>query len=173
MPAILSRRAAGVAAFAVLLAASPALAAMPPLHVTQTVVIEAPAAKIWAIMGNFADLTWVPAVKHSSATQGNVVGSVRTLDLGGPKLTERLAAYDAAHWDYGYTILPTAANEAVLPVSDYSSTITLSAAGAGKTRVTWSGNFAPAPGKTAAAAVGAITGVYQAGLGNLAKLAVK
>jgi hypothetical protein len=76
----------GVAAFLV----GAAQAASPELKVTQSVEIAAPPAKVWGIIKNFEDLTWHPAIKASSATDGSKVGSVRTLDLGGPKLVERL-----------------------------------------------------------------------------------
>jgi len=61
-----------------------ARAAAPVLHETKVMEIAAPPAKVWGVIEQFSDLTWVPPVKSSTATQGNAVGSVRTLDLGGP-----------------------------------------------------------------------------------------
>ena len=75
-------------AFVAAVASGGAASAQAVLHETNVVKIAAPPAKVWAIVQNFSDLTWVPVVKSSTATEGNNVGSVRTLDLGGPKLVE-------------------------------------------------------------------------------------
>ena len=56
----------------------------------ETVDIAAPPAKVWAIIQNFNDMSWHPAVKSTDAPAGNAIGTVRTLDLGGPKLIEQL-----------------------------------------------------------------------------------
>ncbi len=156
-----------------------ARAAAPVLHETKTVEIAAPPAKVWGMIEQFSDLTWVPPVKSSSATQGNTVGSVRTLDLGGPRLMEQLKAYDAKAMTYTYVITSDPANVKVLPVTDYTSTITVKPSAAGSL-VTWTGAFKRADqGDTPAAnmddktAAGAISGVYEAGLGGLKARATK
>ena len=150
-----------------------ARAAAPVLHETKTMAIAAPPAKVWAVIENFADMSWVPPVKSTTATEGNTPGSVRTLDLGGPKLMERLKAYDAKRMTYTYAITDDPANMKTLPVSDYVSTITVAPSGTGSL-VTWTGSFKRAdtsekPPATMddKAAEGAIAGVYDAGLGGL------
>lgn len=176
----ISRRAVvGVAVIAALGGVGTAQAAR-VLHVTKSVVVAAPAAKIWGIVGQFGRLTWVPAVKSSSATKGNRPGSVRTLNLGGPMVTEQLKHYSAAGMHYSYIIQPTASNMKVLPVSHYYSTISVTKLGADKTRVTWTGHFEradtaahPKPGMDNKAAVTAISGVYSSGLANITPLAAK
>jgi len=156
-----------------------ARAAAPVLHETKTVEIAAPPAKVWGMIEQFSDLTWVPPVKSSSATQGNTVGSVRTLDLGGPRLMEQLKAYDAKAMTYTYVITSDPANVKVLPVTDYTSTITVKPSAAGSL-VTWTGAFkradqgdAPAANMDDKTATGAISGVYEAGLGGLKARATK
>jgi len=156
-----------------------ARAAAPVLHETKTVEIAAPPAKVWGVIEQFSDLTWVPPVKSSSATQGNTIGSVRTLDLGGPRLMEQLKAYDAKAMTYTYVITSDPANVKVLPVTDYTSTITAKPSAAGSL-VTWTGAFkradqgdAPAAGMDDKTATGAISGVYEAGLGGLKARATK
>jgi len=156
-----------------------ARAAAPVLHETKTVEIAAPPAKVWGVIEQFSDLTWVPPVKSSSATQGNTIGSVRTLDLGGPRLMEQLKAYDAKAMTYTYVITSDPANVKVLPVTDYTSTITVKPSAAGSL-VTWTGAFkradqgdAPAAGMDDKTATGAISGVYEAGLGGLKARATK
>lgn len=135
--------------------------------------IAAPPAKVWAVIERFSDLTWVPPVKSSTATQGNTVGSIRTLDLGGPRLIEELKAYDARTMTYTYVITIDPANVKTLPVTDYTSTITVKPSATGSL-VTWAGMFKRADqGDTPAAnmddktAIGGIGGVYAVGLDAL------
>lgn len=154
-------------------------AAAPVLHETKTMEIAAPPAKVWSVIENFNDLSWIPPVKGTTATKGNTPGSLRTIDLGGPKLLEELKAYDGAGMSYSYVITPDAANVKTLPVTDYSSTITVAPSGTGSL-VTWSGSFkradqgdAPAATMDDKTATEAISGVYDAGLGGLKAKATK
>ena len=148
------------------------------LQEAQSVEIAAPPAKVWGMIENFGDLTWVPPVKSSTATQGNTVGSVRTLDLGGPKLMEKLVSYDPAKRSYTYRITDDAANKKTLPVSDYRSVITVLPGSGSGSKVTWSGTFEradtasnPPAGMDDATAKKAVAGVYKVGLDNLKKKA--
>ena len=143
--------------------------------VVETVTIEAPAAAVWARIGNFAALKdWHPAVAESPADKGNDEGSVRQLKLkGGGALTETLESYDAAKMKYSYR----AKDGGALPVTNYTSTLSVRADG-NRAVVEWRGAFYrgypnndPPPDQNDEAAVAAITGVYQAGLANLKKLA--
>jgi len=151
-------------------------AATPELKVSQTVEVAAPPAQVWAIIKNFSDMSWHPAVKSDTATDGNNVGSTRTLDLGGPKLIEQLTKYSDAKLTYSYKITADPANVKTLPVTDYKSTIIVKKSATGST-VVWRGTFhradpspTPAAGQDDAAATAAVTGVYRGGLDNLPKL---
>jgi hypothetical protein len=162
----------GVAAF-LWGAAAPAQAASPELKVTQSVEIAAPPAKVWGVIKNFEDLTWHPAIKASSATDGSKAGSVRTLDLGGPKLVERLTKYDDAKMSYTYVFTDDPNNVKVVPVTGYQSTITVTKTAHGS-KVVWSGHFhradpaaKPAAGQDDATATKAVTGIYRGGLDAL------
>lgn len=147
--------------------------------VTESVTIDAPPAAVWARIKNFDSLKdWHPAIAESPASQGNEVGSVRSLKLkGGGELTETIERYDDAGMKYSYR----AKDGGALPVTNYTSTISVAAgegADAGKTVVEWRGAFyrghpgnEPPPELNDDAAVAAITGVYQSGLANLKKLA--
>lgn len=153
-------------------------AAPAPQSVEESVNIAAPPARVWAIVQNFNDMSWVPPIKATTATRGNEPGSTRTLDLGGPQLVEELASYDAAGRSYGYRITDLPANKTVLPVSDYRSTIRVAEAPGGGSTVTWRGDFLradtadqPAAGMGDRDAVTAVRGVYRAGLENVAKRA--
>jgi carbon monoxide dehydrogenase subunit G len=143
--------------------------------VVETIAIDAPPAKVWGIIANFDALkAWHPAVEQSPASKGNEEGSVRELTLkGGGALTETLEAHDAAKMRYSYR----AKDGGALPVTNYTSTITVKAEGSGSV-VEWRGAFYrgypnndPPPDKNDEAAVAAVTGVYKSGLANLKTLA--
>ncbi len=134
--------------------------------VVETVDIAAPPAKVWGIIKNFNDMSWHPAVKSTDAPEGNTIGDVRTLDLGGPKLIEQLTKYDADSMTYSYKITNDPNNVKTLP--DNSSI------------VEWRGAFYrgnplgnPEPEMNDEAALKAVTGVYRGGLDNLKVLAEK
>jgi mxaD protein len=161
-----------------LFGADAAHAAASPQKVSESINIAAPPAKVWDIVKNFGDLGWHPAVKSTNATDGNTIGSTRTLDLGGPKLIEQLTKYDGAKMRYSYKITNDPSNVKTLPVTKYTSTITVKKGPKGSTTVTWDGRFLRAdPSSTPAAdqdddaAIKAVTGVYRGGLDNLKKLA--
>ena len=154
-----------------------ALAVAPPLRVSKSVTIDAPASKVWKAVQDFNGLnTWHPAVATDEIVEGtnNTVGAVRLLTLkGGGTIKEKLLAFNPASRSFKYAIL-----EGVLPVSSYKSTVVVSSAGKGKSTVTWSGRFKrknvgdnPADNENDKAAVDTIGGVYQAGLNNLKKIA--
>ena len=142
--------------------------------VVEKVVIDAPPNVVWAKIGSFDGLkNWHPAVAESPADNGNAEGSVRQIVLkGGATLTETLESYDSAKMKYSYR----AKDGGALPVSNYTSTIGVSAQGSGSV-VEWRGAFYrayqnndPPPDQNDDAAVKAITGVYTSGLANLKKL---
>jgi len=168
------------------LAAIALIAAFGPLHahgptrqkVVEKITIDAPPAAVWAVVKNFDALAkWHPAVAESPASAGNSEGSVRTLKLkGGGGLTETLERYNDAGMSYAYR----AKDGGALPVTNYTSAITVSAGDGGKSVVEWRGAFYrgypnndPPPDQNDEAAVKAVTGVYQAGLANLKTLVEK
>ncbi|MGA8054858.1 MAG: SRPBCC family protein [Burkholderiales bacterium] len=156
--------------------AAPALAHGPTRQkVTETVVINAPPQKVWDAIKDFdAFAKWHPAVAQSPATKANEVGSVRNLVLrDGGKIVETCEEYSPEKMTYKYR----AADGGALPVTNYTSTISVKPADGGKSMVEWRGAFYraypnnnPPPGQDDETAVKAITGVYQAGLANLKKV---
>ena len=107
------------------------------------------------------------------AGRNNRPGAERKLTLGdGGTLHEKLLGFDDQHHRFKYEIL-----DGVLPVSHYTATVAVKAAGKNRSKVTWSGTFQrkdtgphPDAGADDAAATTAIGGVYQAGLDNLKKI---
>lgn len=142
--------------------------------VTETIEINAPADKVWATISNYHDMSWHPAFVETKGDGGNEVGADRTLVLGsGDTIEEKLLKYDAGKMMYKYEI--TKVDVKVVPVSNYSSTISVSGEG-DKSTVKWRGAFYrgyvnndPPPELNDEAAVKAITGVYKDGLAALKK----
>lgn len=162
-------RAAGVAVFSTLLAATASAHGPTRQKVVETIEIDAPADKVWAAIGNFHDMSWHPAFKKTEGEGGNEVGAGRTLVLeSGDTIKEKLTGYNADNKMYKYEI--TEVDVKVVPVTNYSAIISVSGEG-DKSTVEWKGAFYrgyvnndPPPELSDEAAVKAITGVYQSGL---------
>ena len=140
----------------------------------ERITIDAPPSAVWARIKNFDALKdWHPAIAASPADQGNAVGSVRRVLLkGGGELIETLEGHDDAKMKYSYR----AKDGGALPVSNYTSSISVSAEGS-QSVVEWRGAFYrgypnndPPPEQNDEAAVKAMVGVYKGGLENLKKL---
>lgn len=159
------------------LAAATAVAAQPQtLHVTETVEIMAPVDKVWATVKDFDGMTkWHPGFSSDELVSGSngKVGAMRKLTVkDGPVITERLLAYDDAKHSYRYAI-----TESPLPITHYTSTISVKAGAGGMTKVTWSGSFkrkntsdTPPEAESDAGVTKLIRGVYRGGLDNLKKM---
>ncbi|MCX7627266.1 MAG: SRPBCC family protein [Methylophilaceae bacterium] len=160
---------------ALLLMASAAQAALDEtLRVKESIEINAPADKVWAIVGNFGDMgAWHPAIAKTEITSGKSTeaGATRVLTLkDGGTVHETLTAYDAAAMTMKYDI-----TESVLPVREYSATLKVDAAG-DKSIVTWRSMFKrkdpnnPAQkGQDDEAAKNTITEIFKSGLEHLKK----
>src|SRR3954464_2814732 len=107
----------------------------------ESLEINAAPAKVWAAMGNFQDMSWLPPVTKTEGEKGNEIGATRKLTLtGGATVDEELYKFDAAAMSYSYRI--TNQGVKVLPVTNYSSTLTVTprADGLGST-LEWAGAF--------------------------------
>jgi hypothetical protein len=174
---MINRRAmcAALAVLAPLTLAVPALAHGPTRQKVQSQIeINAPIEKVWAVIGNFQDMSWHPAVAKTEGSGGNEPGATRVLTLqSGGTISEKLTKYDADAKTLGYEI--TEVDVKVVPVTNYGAT--LAARGtADKTIVEWRSAFYrgfvnndPPPELSDEAAVNAITGIFKAGLENLKK----
>jgi hypothetical protein len=111
---------------------------------------------MWTKIGDFCGIAkWHPALEKCDLSAD---GKTRTLTLkGGGTIVEALVKWDAAGKSYTYSIV-----ESPLPVASYTSTITVSADGAGSA-LTWTGKY-DAKGAPDAKAQEVIQGIYDAGL---------
>jgi hypothetical protein len=144
--------------------------------VRESIEINAAPTKVWAAIGNFQDMSWLPPVTKTEGEKGNEIGATRKLTLtGGATVDEELYKFDAAAMTYSYRI--TNVDVKVLPVTNYSSTLTVTPSADGKgSTLEWAGAFyrgfpnnEPPPELSDAAAVKAVKGLYQAGLESLKK----
>jgi carbon monoxide dehydrogenase subunit G len=147
-----------------------------PQKVEKEIVIKADPAKVWAIVKDFGNLqSWLPPVASTKLeTKDGSTFRLLTLKDGGT-IYERLKSSDDADMKLKYEII-----EGVLPVADYNATMTVKAGpGAGETTVTWMARFYRVyklnppipPGQDDESAIKAVTGVFEAGLPNLKKVA--
>jgi Polyketide cyclase / dehydrase and lipid transport len=148
--------------------------------VTESVSINAPAAKVWEVIGEFCSIEkWHPAIFKCTGEGGNEIGATRVLTIdeaGGAEIQEELQQYDAGAMTYKYRITKT--DMAVLPVTTYSAFLSVKDNGDKTSTVEWRGGFYrghpnnnPPANLSDEAATKAVTGVYQAGLANIKVLA--
>jgi Polyketide cyclase / dehydrase and lipid transport len=144
--------------------------------ITESIVIDAPPAKVWAAIANFHDMSWLPGVAKTAGEGGNepdVATRQLTLDSGAT-IDESLYKYDADAMSYSYRIEKV--DVKVLPVTNYSATLVVLPDEGGKSKVEWRGAFYrgypnndPPPELNDDAALAAVGKVYRAGLEALKK----
>ncbi|MGH1407208.1 MAG: SRPBCC family protein [Rhodomicrobiaceae bacterium] len=146
--------------------------------VTKKVEVNASPEKVWAVIKNFDSFNWHPAVEKTTGKGGNAIDATRQLILkGGATIDEVLYKYSAEKMSYSYRI--TKVDVKVLPVNNYSSHLTVEpveGSDGKKSTVTWKGAFYrgymnndPPENLNDAAAVKAVTGIYESGLAALKK----
>ena len=147
--------------------------------VTETINIEASAEAVWEIIKDFGVAhTWLPMVQDTESDGGNEPGATRVLTLAPDvKVYETLKSYDASKMMYKYKIPVATHDVKILPVNNYSSTISVEADGE-NCIVSWKGAFYrgypnndPPEELNDEAAVKAVTALYKAGLAGLKEVA--
>ncbi|WP_410218403.1 SRPBCC family protein [Paracoccus sp. (in: a-proteobacteria)] len=152
------------------------------LKTEHSVVLDATPAEVWEVIGQFDDMDWHPAIASTRMEPEGAPADVpdestRVLtlvsDSGTPTITEQLMAVDNDKMSYRYMI--TEVDTAVLPVTNYSSTLQVKD-NAGHAEVVWKGGFYrgfpnndPPAELNDDAAMAAVDGIYQAGLDALAE----
>lgn len=143
---------------------------------TEKIEIGTTPAKVWEVIGNFQDMSWLPGVAKTTGEGGNTPDVAKrqlVLDNGGT-IDESLYKYDAAEMSYSYRI--DKVDVKILPVTNYSATIDVVASEGGKSTVEWKGAFYrgypnndPPPDLNDEAALKAVGAVYRTGLEALKK----
>ena len=137
--------------------------------VEKSVEINAPADKVWAVVGDFANLSWMEGVEKVESS-GNAVGAKRTITFaGGETLTQVIDKYDATKMTVTYRNEPD--NVKVLPAGNDSARFTVKDAGGGKSTLSWWNAFYrgypnndPPPELNDEAAVKAVTDLVEKNL---------
>ncbi|MEQ1672051.1 MAG: SRPBCC family protein, partial [Hyphomicrobium sp.] len=140
---------------------------------TTAIQIDAPADKVWAVVGNYDDMSWNAAVIKTEPTGRSVPDvSKRTLTLtSGKVLTDVLTTLDPTE----RTISFMTENEdtSAMPVRGYASKISVQDNG-GKAIVEWRGAFVrgyanndPPPDLNDDAAIKAVAAYQKAALASL------
>lgn len=143
--------------------------------VAETIEVQAPPAKVWALVKPFDGLSkWHPTFSASPIVSGRdgERGAIRALTIkDGPTFTEELLAINEEAMAFTYSVI-----ESPLPIDNYMSTMTVKANGGGGTTITWIGQFTRKnprtqvpEGESDAAVVKLISGAYQAGLQTIKK----
>ena len=134
------------------------------LEVSREVAINAPVDKVWAVMGNFTDMSWNPLIVKTEIVEGEaeVPGAVRVLTLNdGSQITEQLVSFQPEENIYTYTI-----TDSVLPISEYESHISAMSKD-GTTLVKWEARYATDTTADADMAAPVIQELFEAGLAGL------
>ncbi|MGA8172711.1 MAG: SRPBCC family protein [Methylocystis sp.] len=145
-----------------------------PQKVVETIEIAAPPAKVWAVVGDFQNMNWLPGVAKTEG-QGGVAPEVATRRLvlaSGAVIDDRLVQYDEAAMSLRYIIEHV--DFKVLPVGNLSATLKVSPGAAGGSIVEWKSRFYRAfPGGnppeqyTDEVAVAAVSALFKSGLAAL------
>ena len=138
---------------------------MPKINVEDT--IDAPADAAWSKIAEFGGLEkWAPGVSECTV-EGNGVGAVRRLSMGGMTIAERLESIDDEARKLSYSIV-----EGPMPTENYLAEIEITPAGDSRCAIRWSASF-DAPGLEEDAANGIAQGVqgsYQGMVDALKKV---
>ena len=138
--------------------ASPASSA----SLSRSVDVNGNPAKVWAMIGAFCAIKdWHPAI--GSCTESNTGPRTRTLVTrdGQAKFLEAQTAFSDVDRFYSYTFLSSP-----LPVTNYSSTFSVTPKTGGTSTVTWSSTYTPDTGKENDAN-NALIGIYETGLSEI------
>ena len=69
--------------------------------VRESIEINAPPAKVWAVIGNFQDMSWLQPVSKTEGAKSNEIEATRRLTLAdGATVDEELYKYDAEKMTY-------------------------------------------------------------------------
>jgi hypothetical protein len=112
-----------------------------PQKVVETIEIAAPPARVWAVVGDFQDMGWLPGVARTEG-EGGVTPEIARRKLflaSGAVIDERLVQYDDAAMTLRYIIEHV--DFAVLPVGNLSATLKVSPAASGGSVVEWKSRF--------------------------------
>jgi hypothetical protein len=122
--------------------------------------LDVPAGRLWKLVADFADISWMPGV--DAEIRGEGPGMVRVMGGGDAGVHEQLESIDEAGRRLTYTI----PKNNPLPLASYRATMIVCDAGDGA-ELTWSCEFEP-KGVTEDQARAAVEGIYGTMIGWIA-----
>jgi ketosteroid isomerase-like protein len=126
---------------------------------TRSIEVNGAPAAVWSAIGAFCAIKdWLPPV--GMCIEDGKTPPTRTLVTkdGKAAFVEKQTARSDGEHSYSYSFVSSP-----LPVTNYSSTIKVTAKGEGTSVVTWTGTYTPDSGKEKDASE-ALNGVYESGL---------
>jgi len=151
-------RSVALAAIALGLGASAASAA----SLSRSMEVNGTPAAVWSAIGAFCAIKdWLPPV--GMCIEDGKSPPTRTLVTkdGKAAFVEKQTARNDGEHTYSYSFVSSP-----LPVTNYASTIKVTAKGEGTSLITWTGTYTPDSGKEKDASE-ALNGVYEAGLSSI------
>lgn len=145
-----------------------------PLKVVETIIVDAPPEKVWAVVGDFAHYDWLPGVTSVEATGGNAPEQAkRKLVMSdGGAVDESLVRWDAERMTLAYHRDHDDVKR--LPAVNYMTHVTLTPSQGGKTLAEWKGRFYrghpfndPPPDLNDDVALAAVAALHRASLAAL------
>jgi hypothetical protein len=134
-------------------------AAASPARISRSADVNAPVSSVWSLIGPFCAIKdWLPPVGQCIADGKSPPTRTLVTRDGKASFVETQTARNDKDYSYSYAFLSSP-----LPVSQYKSTIKVTAKGEGASVVTWTGIYTPDPGREKEA-VDALGGVYDSGL---------
>lgn len=125
---------------------------MTTVHVVENVA--AGAQDVWNILSDFGGIK-VGGPIESFEIEGEGVGAVRTIGMGGGRIVERLDVHDPDGITFTYSIIN---DDPPIPVSNYSATVKIIPDGDSACTVDWTGTFEAVGDEEAA--MGLVRGIY-------------
>ena len=116
--------------------------------------------EVWKMVGDFGG--FITALGMPVELLGEGIGQTRKITIGTAATVERLEERDQDAHRLVYSIV-----EGAFPFQDYRSTMQLAEAGKGRTRLTWSCTFEPAPGHSEEEGCTLVRAIYQGGIGGM------
>ena len=131
--------------------------------VTVNESVNANARDVWNALSDFGGIK-VGGPITDFHLDGEGVGAVRTITMGGGQVVERLNVHDDASMTFAYSIIN---DDCPLPVSNYSATVHITPDGDNACTVEWTGTFEPRGDEDAACKV--VRGIYTGGIAGARK----
>lgn len=107
------------------------------IDVTVSRDYNVPAARVWALLADFGNISWAPGMDKVKV-EGSGVGMVRRIDMGDFEVVEKLESLDHATMRFSYSI-----PQMPMPVTDYRAGGHVVATGPDSCRVDWSCTATP------------------------------